>query len=161
MRVSSANVTKLEMCNLDLNFELVKTAEHWRTVCGELQEMFAQHWAVEVCAQNSYICAQELLQVQIVLMCAQSAEVCTELKHESVTAVKPRKSKRGFSHAVAHNMRRTRIRIKGNEPIFDISPSIKMSTFSYDSSFSPAGLLLHNGNKPLPLGTVTLLPSKR
>ena len=95
-------------------------------------------------------------------MCAQNAEVCTELKHESVTAVKPRKSKRGFSHAVAHNMRRTRIRIKGNEPNFDIRPSIKMSTFSYDSSFSPAaGLLLHNGNKPLPLSTVTLLPSKR
>ena len=94
------------------------------------------------------------------LMCAQNAEVCTELKHDSVTAVKkPRKSKRGFSHAVAHNMRRTRVRIKGNEPNFDISPSIKMSTFSYDSSFSPAaGLLLHNGNKPLPLGTVTLLP---
>ena len=70
------------------------------------------------------------------LMCAQNAEVCTELQHDSVTAVKPRKSKRGFSHAVAHNMRRTRIRIKGNEPNFDIRPSIKMSTFSYDSSFS-------------------------
>ena len=54
-------------------------------------------------------------------MCAQNADVCTELKHESVTAVKPRKSKRGFSHAVAHNVGRTRIRIKGNEPIFDIS----------------------------------------
>ena len=90
-------------------------------------------------------------------MCAQNADVCTELKHESVTAVKPRKSKRGFSHAVAHNVGRTRIRIRGNEPNFDIRPSIKMSTFSYDSSFSPAGLLLHNGNKPLPLGTVTLL----
>ena len=71
-------------------------------------------------------------------MSAQNADVCTELKHESVTAVKPRKSKRGFSHAVAHNVRRTRIRIKGNEPNFDIRPSIKMSTFSYEQLILPS-----------------------
>ena len=108
------------------------------------------------CAQNSYVwtellCVQRTLKgvdsadvcieccgVHRILMCAQNAEVCTELKQESVTAVKPRKSKRGFSHAVAHNMRRTRIPIKGNEPIFDIRPSIKMSTFSYEQLILPS-----------------------
>ena len=120
--------------------------------------MFAQHWAVDVCAQNSYRC-----RTLIVLMCAQNAEVCTELKHESVTAVKPRKSKRGFSHAVAHNVGRTRIRIRGNEPNFDISLQSRGQHFPMTAHSPQQGCscTLHNGNKPLPLGTVTLLPPKR
>ena len=69
MRVSSANVTKPEICNLDLNFELVKTTGHWRRdVCRDLE--------------SSRRCLHSTGQLRCVhrtLMCAQNAEVCTEL----------------------------------------------------------------------------------
>ena len=50
---------------------------------------------------------------------------------------------------------------RGTNPTLIVGLQLRCQHFPMNSSFSPAGLPLHNGNKPLPLGTVTLLPSKR
>ena len=51
--------------------------------------MFAQHWAVEMCAQNSYVCTELLYMCTGTLIGVDSADVCTECRgvHRAETRI--------------------------------------------------------------------------